>query len=216
MLELVAFDAPPLAAGETAEDRASVSRDLVEAIGMLRDPRSLPVLVAVLDRDADAASTRTAAQAIARLDSAEAAATLLASVGKATGDRANAIYAGMGDCHRTVIARALSDRLAAAHLDDTAAHQIVKSLGHTGSAWAWKTLADRSEEAASREAAARGLVATYVQYTGEVREAAAKAILVVDDAHTGALIETARHGASPEVATALDALSFRLAHNPTH
>jgi len=215
MLELVAFDAPALAAGETAADRASVTRDLIEAIGLLKDARSMPVLVAILERDSDAATTRSAAEAVARMDSDEAANVLVANVEKATGDRATAILSGMGSCHRTLVARTLADRLAA-HPDDAAAHQIVKSLGHAGSAWAWKTLSDRSEEAATRETAARALVNAFVQYGGEAREAAAKALLVVDDAHTNALIEAARRGASADTALALDELARRFASNPTH
>jgi hypothetical protein len=215
MLELVAFDAPALAPGEKAADRANVNRDLIEAIGLLRDPRAMPVLTAVLARESDFATTRTAAEAIARMDNDDAASTLVASASKASGERATAILAGMGACHRAVIARTLADRLAA-HPDDAAARHVVKSLGHVGSAWAWKTLADRSEEASSRETAARALVAAFVQYTGEAREAAAKALLVVDDSHTVALIEAARRGASGDAALALDDLARRFASNPTH
>jgi hypothetical protein len=214
MLELVAFDAPALAPGETPADRASVSRDLVEAIGLLHDPRAMPVLVAVLARDGDFATTRTSAEAVARMDTDEAASALVASVGKATGERATAILAGMGSCHRAVVARTLADRLAA-RPDDAAARHVMKSLGHVGSAWAWKTLADRRDEAASRETAARALVSAYVQYTGEARDAAGKALLVVDDSHTNALIEAARRGASGDAALALDELARRFADNPT-
>ena len=214
MLELAAFDAPPLAAGETAADRASVTRALIEAIGLLRDARSMPVLVAILERDSDAATTRTAAEAVARMESDEAANVLVADVEKATSDRATAILAGMGSCHRTLVARTLADRLAA-HPDDAAAHQILKSLGHAGGAWAWKTLSDRSEEAATREIAARALVTAFVRYGGDAREAAAKALLVVDDVHTNALIEAARRGAPADTAIALDELARRFANNPT-
>jgi hypothetical protein len=215
MLELVAFEAPPLAAGEKASDRASVTRDLVEAIGLLRDARSMPVLTAMLAHESDFDTTRTTAEAIARMDNDEAATTLVSTLGKSSGDRATAILSGMGSCHRAVVARTLSDRLAA-HPDDAAARHVVKSLGHVGSAWAWKTLADRSDEAASRETAARALVTAFVQYNGEVREAAAKALLVVDDSHTVALIEAARRGAPADLALALDDLARRVATNPTH
>ncbi len=214
MLELVAFDAPPLAPGETAAERASATRDLVEAIGLLRDTRAMPVLVAVLARENDFETTRAAAEAIARLDSAEAAATLVSSVSKASGERATAILSGMGSCHRSVVAQTLSDRLAA-HPDDTVARHVIKSLGHVGGAWAWKSLPDRGEEAAARETAARALVVGYVKYDGEVREAAAKALFVVDDLHTNALIEAARRSAGAEVALALDELARRFAQNPT-
>ncbi len=215
MLELVAFDAPSLAAGETAADRASVQRDLVEAIGLLRDPRAMPVLVTVLARDVDFESTRGAAEAVARLESAVAASTLVAALDSASGERASAILAGMGACHRTVVARALAGRLASVS-DDATARIVVKALGHVGNAWAWKTLGDRSEETATREAAARALVVAYVRLAGDVREAAAKAILVVDDPHTDSLVAAARQSATPEQVAALDALARRLGENPTH
>jgi RNase P/RNase MRP subunit POP5 len=214
MLELVAFDTTPLAPNETAAERASVQRDLVEAVGLLKDARAMPVLVAALAKEGDFAMTRTAAEAVARLDSDEAARTLVASLGKASGERATAILAGMGACHRAVVSRTLADRLAARPDDATAKH-VVKSLGHVGNAWAWKTLSERGDEAAARETAARALVTAFVQYTGEVREAAAKALLVVDDAHTTGLIETARRGASADVAVAIDDLARRVASNPT-
>lgn len=215
LLELTAFDSTPLAPSETAADRASVQRDIVEAIGLLKDPRALPVLVAVLAKESDFATTRTAAEAVARQDSDEAATTLVATLGKSTGERASAILAGMGACHRAVVARTLADRLASRPDEATAKH-VVKSLGHVGNAWAWKTLSERGDEATAREAAAKALVTAYVQYGGEVREAAAKALLVVDDSHTNAMLEGARRGASPEVALALDELATRLASNPTH
>lgn len=215
MLELVAIDAPQLAANESAADRASVNRDVLEAIGLLRDARAMPVLVAVLARESDFDTTRTAAEALARLDSDEAATALLGALGKASGDRATAILSGMGSCHRTVVAKALADRLATRQDDKTARH-VVKALGHVGNAWAWKTLSARGDEAASRETAARALVSAFVQYDGEVREAAAKALLVVDDSHTTALVETARRGAPADVALALDDLARRVAANPIH
>ena len=205
MLELVAFGAP-LA--------VSVQRDLVEAIGLLRDPHAMPVLVTVLGRDADFETTRTAAEAVARLETAEAASALVSTLGKASGDRATAIAAGMGACHRAVIARSLADRLAS-HPDDAEARHVVKALGHVGNAWAWKTLPERSEEAATRETAARALMSAYVQRSGEIREAAAKALLVVDDVHTDALLEAARRDASADTAIAIDDLARRVAQNPT-
>lgn len=220
MLELVAFDATPLPPDTKAADRLSVNRDLVEAIGLLRDARSMPVLTTILAQPSDFDTTRTASEAIARLGTPEAASTLVAAAGSASGERATAILAGMGSCHRTIIARTLADRLtsaAGARPDEATARHLIKSLGHVGNAWAWKTLADRSEEIPSRETAARALVAAYLHYTGEVREAAAKALLVVDDSHSLALVEAARGaGASADTAVALDELASRLARNPTH
>jgi len=215
MLELVAFDAPQLTANETAADRASVNRDVLEAIGLLKDARAMPVLVTALARESDFDTTRTAAEAIGRLETDDAANALVGALAKSSGERATAILSGMGSCHRTVVARALADRLATRQDDNTARH-VVKALGHVGNAWAWKTLSARGDEAASRETAARALVSAFVQYNGEVREAAAKALLVVDDSHTNALIEAARRGAAGDTALALDELANRVAQNPTH
>ena len=215
LLELLAFDAPPLAPGETTRDRAVLERDIVEATGLPHDVRATPVLLALLARDADFQTTRTTAEAVGRLETPEAASALVSSANSAVGERATAIFAGMGWCHRTAVAQALAARLAS-HPDEALAAHLVKSLGRAGNAWAWKTLADRTEESAARETAARALVAAYVYYTGDVREAAAKALLVVDDSHAEALLQAARRGASPDAAAAIDDLARRLAENPTH
>jgi hypothetical protein len=210
MLEMVAFDAgavPP-------EARSSVRRDLVEAIGLLRDARAVPALTEVLAKDTDPAMTRTAAEALGRMDSPEAAAILVSSLAAAQGDRETAILAGMGSCHRDAVARALAAALAKAP-EPAKAMVIARSLGRVGNAWAWRTLADRSEESAARATAAEALVAAYVTYRGEAREAFAKALLVVDAPESSALLERARRGASGETALALDALAQRIDANPT-
>src|SRR5690606_26553182 len=62
ILERLAFDPPR---DETA---SVVRRDLVEAVGLLRDTRAVPVLAAILeDETEDAETTRTAAEALARI-----------------------------------------------------------------------------------------------------------------------------------------------------
>jgi len=212
LLELAAFEAPALAPDG---DRAALRRDVVEAIGLLHDARAMPVLTALLDRDGDLEMTRTAAEAIGRLESTDAASTLTAALGKATGERATAIAAGMGACHRASIAKALADRLAA-RPDEATAKVLARALGHAGNAWAWKTVAARDEETAARAIAARALVAAYVGYRGEAHEAASKALLVVDAPGTPSLLEAARK-AAPDDATAraLDELADRFTHNPT-
>ncbi len=214
LIDLLAFDAAPYAPNESAADRASVQRDLIEAIGLLKDARALPVLAVAVTRQGDFATMRTSAEALARLDSDAAAAALLGALAASSGEHTTALLSGMGACHRPVVARKLADRLGA-HPDAAVARHLVKSLGSVGNAWAWQTLASRSDEAAVREAAATALVAGYVYYTGEVREAAAKALLAVSDAHTPALIAAARSGASSEIALSLDDLAARFAANPT-
>ncbi|WP_169927743.1 HEAT repeat domain-containing protein [Labilithrix luteola] len=211
MIELLAFDGP---AGLPVEQSPAVQRDLVEALGLLRDPRAMPVLGKMLERDADFTTTRTVAEAIARMDTDEASQKLVSSLATSSGERAKAILAGMGMCHKTVVTQTLAARLAA-RPDDATAILVVKSLGHAGNAWGWKTLADRTDENEVRGAAAKALVDAYVTYTGSAREAAAKALLVVDAPNTSSLIQNAKSSASPEARTALDALATRVAHNPT-
>lgn len=211
MIELLAFDAP---VGVPAEHTPAVQRDLVEALGLLRDVRAMPVLTKMLDRDADFATTRTVAEAIARMDSEEASQKLVSALASSSGERARAILAGMGMCHKKAVTTTLAARLAA-RPDDATAILVAKSLGHAGNAWGWKTLADRADENDVRGAAAKALVDGYVQYAGAARDAMAKAILVVDAPNTSTLIQNAKSSASPEARTALDALATRVAHNPT-
>lgn len=211
MLDVLVFDAP----SELSEEhRPTVRRDVVEAVGLLRDPRALPVLSALLERDDGPSMTRTVAEAVARLDSAEAAALLVASFERATGERQVAIARGMGMCHKETVAAALADKLAARPSTPLAMGAIL-GLGHVGNAWAWKTLADRSEEASTRARAAKALVTAFVASSDEdVREAATKALLLVDAPSTPELIRDARSGAATTTLEALDRLSRRFANNP--
>lgn len=211
MLEIVSGG--PAAAGLPAEAVTGARRDLVEAIGMLRDPKAIPVVAAVLDKESDEALVRTAAEALARIGTDDAVLRLRGALARSIGVRANAILAGMGECRRESIAKLLADRLSA-HPDEATARVLVRSLGSAGNAWAWKTMPSRSEEAAVRAVAARALVDAFVRYDGEVRAAASNALMVVDDASTPALIAAARANAGGDTSRALDALSSRFAANP--
>jgi HEAT repeat protein len=212
MLEMLAIDAPR---GVPATSAPGVRRDLIEAVGLLRDARALPTLFAILDDTTeDAATTRTVTEAVARIGTEEAASRLLSALDASSDDRTRAIIAGMGDCRRLRVTEALASRLGATH-DDAVARAAARSLGRAGNAWAWKTLTDRSEEARIRETAARALVDSYVRRDGEERGAASNALMVVDAPQTPALIAEAKKGASPEVVKALDALAERFARNPS-
>ena len=204
MIEMVAF----------TETEPAFKRDLVEAIGLFKDTRAMPVLTMLLDREADEMTTRFVSQAVARQQSNEAVQVLTSRLTAASGARATAILGGMGDCQREAIAKVLADRLSA-RPDEATARVIAKSLGGTGNAWAWKTMATRTEESATRAAAARALVSAYAHYTGEARQAASNAVMVVDAPETTALIAAAKHGASADTVVALDALAARFANNPS-
>ncbi len=212
MLEMLAIDPPQ---GIPAESAPRVRRDLIEAVGLLKDARALPVLTTILDDTTeDAETTRTVAEAVARIGTDEAATRILSALDASSGERTRAILAGMGECRRLRVTEALASRLHATG-DEAVARAAARSLGRAGNAWAWKTLSDRSEETRIREAAARALVDAYVHRDGEARDAASNALMVVDAPQTTALIADAKKGASPEIAKALDALAERFARNPS-
>lgn len=212
MLEMLALDAPH---GLPDEAAPALRRDLIEAVGRLRDPRGLTVLSAILDDPSeDADTTRTVTEAIARIGTDEAATQLLAALDGSSGERAYALISGMGECRRLRVTEALARELRTTP-DEARARAASLSLGRAGNAWVWKTVADRSEELRIRETAARALVDAFTHREGETREAAAKALLVVDAPETLALITDAKTGASSSAQRALDVLAKRVSNNPT-
>jgi extradiol dioxygenase family protein len=215
MLDVLVFDAhvkdlPPSAA-------SALRLGLIEAVGSIRDARAIPVLSRIVDTARDEKTVRVASEGLARIGTDEALGILTTAAQKAQTsagkDRERAILSGMHDARREAAARFLAKRLEQSP-DSETARVVVKSLGGVGNAWAWKTLSDQSEASATRAIAASALVDAYVRFGGEVREQAAKAILVVDDPSTPALIATAKRSASGDIAAALDALDRRLATNP--
>jgi hypothetical protein len=214
MLEMLALDPPR---GVSAEAAPALRRELIEAVGLLHDARGLPVLSGILDdKTEDEETTRTTTEAIARIGTDEAATKIVAALATSHGERARAIVAGMGECRRLRVTEALADRVRATTTDDATARAAARALGRSGNVWAWRAMADRTEEARVRETAARALVETFVHRNGEARDAAATALLVVDAPQTPALIAEARKTVAPETAKALDGLAARFARNPVH
>ncbi|HVH40707.1 MAG TPA: HEAT repeat domain-containing protein [Labilithrix sp.] len=212
MLEMLAIDPPK---GIPAESAPGIRRDVIEALGLLKDARALPVLTAILDDTTeDADTTRSVTEAIARIGTDEAATRILTALDTSSGDRTRAIVGGMGECRRLRVTEALASRIRSTN-DEAIARIAARSLGRAGNAWAWSTVADRSEETQVRGAAARALVASFVRTEGEARAAASNALMVVDAPETPSLIAEAKKGASGELSKALDALADRFANNPS-
>jgi hypothetical protein len=218
LLEALVFDShaakdlPPTAA-------AALRLGLIEAIGSIRDARAIPVLAKILEVSREDKTTRASAEGLARIGTDESLGILMAAAEKARTEGGNprerAILSGMHDARRENAARYLAKRLEQNPDLDTA-RVLAKSLGGVGNAWAWRTLSNQSEASATRGIAANALVSAYVHFGTDVREQAAKALLVVDDASTPTLIAQAKKGASRDVALALDELDRRFAANPTH
>lgn len=216
MLEMLAFDAR--APRDLTPSAARALRlGLVEAVGIVRDARAVPVLGAVLDRERDEATTRAAAEALGRIGTSEAFDLVSAAIVKAEAakdaPRARALYEGCGAFKRTAAAKLLGSRLAA-RPDEANARVLARALGTAGNAWAWQALSERGEEADTRDVAARALVSALTAYRGEARAAIEKAVLVVDAPITRSLLAEARKTATGDAATALDTLDRRVANNP--
>lgn len=212
MLALLALEAAREDAVPSA--RRALRVGLLEAVGALRDPRAEAVLVAAAKADhADAHVAAAAARALGRLGSTSSVATLKALAAGDAGHRL-AAAAGLGECRRAAsvaVLRALSTDA----VDDVRL-AAVRGLGAVGNAQAWKTSGMvRTEEAATRQAAAQALVALFVAGDEPARRLSAEGILLVDDPGTPALIEAAKAGADDQTVTALTALTERFAKNPT-
>lgn len=216
MLEAVAFDAhAPMPAKDTA--RAAVRVGLLEAIGSIRDDRAVPVLAHVLAEANETQVVQAASTALARIGTDVSIAVLVRAQANAQktepgGTRERAILRGMHDGRRAAIGKLLVARVATA--DEATAKVIAHSLGGVASAWAWTAIYDKAELVETRAVAGRALVELYAARSGEVRESAAKAVLVVDDPSTPAYVASAKKGANADLSRALDELERRFVDNP--
>jgi hypothetical protein len=187
-----------------------VRRDLIEALGILADPKAVPLLASIIvDTKEDAETTRTTSEALARIGRDDA---ILSALKAATGDRERAIVAGMGECRKLPVTRELATRVKTG--DDAMVRAAARAMGRNGNAWAWKTLADRTDEGKIRDLAARALLESFIAHDGETRQAAANAVLVVDAPSTSSIMVELRPKVSPATQAALDELSARFAKNP--
>lgn len=205
-----------LSAVKTASARDALRVGLLEAVGGVRDARAVPVLERELASATEPRLVRAAATALARVGTDGAVDVLeraLATTRPDDAPRERALLEGLHDCRRTRAAALLAARLDATR-DEATAKVLARSLGGAANAWAWLALADRTELAPTRDVAAGALLRAYVARRGEAREAAAKALLVVDAPDMPARIARARAQADADAAGALDALSARLAQNP--
>lgn len=213
MLEVLERGLPPMA--PSARDALRVG--LLEAVGSIRDARAVPVLERELARATTPSHVRGAATALARIGT-DPALTVLAraelAAKKSDPERQRLILEGLHDCRREAAAKLLASRLAEPGVGDGLARVLVRSLGGVGNAWAWRASSDVTERDATRRIAATALLRAYLEREGEAREAAAKALLVVDDPGTPVDVGAARAAADADHRAMLDRLAERLAANP--
>lgn len=235
LIEALAFQAPvpgagkpgpysvpargvPSTAVQLAEKEAFVS-GLIEAIGVIRDARSLPVLRAVLELPGTPVARQSlAAEAIGRLNSVVALQILVPHT-KAGGPLQTAAIDGLGHCKRVDSAQHLAAMLGK-QPDAATAATLAKALGSVASSWAWQAMArqDAANSAATtatglqvRTVAAQALVRAFAAYDGAVREAAGEALQMAEHPDTVALLAQARRNAPAAAVAAIDAYSLEFA-----
>ncbi len=215
MLELLAFN--KVSEAELTDGaKLSLEVGLLEAVGVLRDPRAEPVLKTLVALPGqDPLLTRAAAEAYGTFQTDEVAKNLV-QLSRGDDVRAQAVRAGMGSCRRVTVAKELGAALKSASTDLEVV-SLSRALSDVANAWAWKTpgVVVKGEQAQVRAEAARALMASFVSRTGELRQAASNALMVVDAPETPALISAASRGASPELKAALVTLKDRFDHNPS-
>lgn len=191
MLEALAFAAPERGSLTDAEwDALAVG--MFEAVGMLRDARARPVLLAAFEAKGLRSAVRlAAARAAGRLGGDPELALLKKHAVAGDPLELFAIH-GLGQLRRLESAQHLAARLGSTK-DAEVAHAAAQALGVLGSSWAWQAAGpDAAQQGlAVRKACAEALAPSYVKRGGKARVAIGEAILMVDHPDTVALLRAA-------------------------
>ncbi len=157
----------------------------LEAIGAIGDRRAAPLLRQLVDGpEDDLAIVRAAAEALGTLAGDEEVAFLNARA--TTGNpRELLAIAGLAYCRRPAAAAHLAARLDS-HPDAQTAAALADAAGFLGSSWAWVAYGPSraAEGDAIRAQLADTLLRTFTNYPAPTRDAAARALLMVDHATT--------------------------------
>jgi hypothetical protein len=185
---------------------------LIEALGLLHDVRTEPVVLALLaKRDADVPLLRASVEAAGRLGTRATIAKIVA-LRPADAPLRRAVLEGMGECHALACVQTLGTALASTQDPETTAI-VARALGRAASSWAWQTpaLAATGEGPAVRAAAAKALMSALPSSSpGSPRQAVLRALGVVEDPSTAQLARDLRKKADPELARDLDKLLDRM------
>lgn len=223
MLDALAFHAPAFDRVTTELERTVLVVGLLDAVGVLRDPRSGAVVRAVFEAmppgarsGASAPDPRViaaAAEALGKLCGEPELATLLGHA-KASDPLQSASIRGLGECRTVESASRLASLLAAASESD--ARLLASALSIVGSRFAWQASgpAAAPQGLIVRGVAARALVAAFVRRPA-LRARAGAALQAVAHPDTVALLDEARGGADADTAVAIDRLLRDLARSAT-
>lgn len=117
---------------------------LIEAVGRLRDDRSIPVLIGIIEgSDPHGATRRAATSALGRTGDEDAISAVI-DIARQDEDKLVDIIAGLGDARREVAQEFLLEVLLSSE-DDEVRRVAIRSLGDWANQWAWQTsrLAER-------------------------------------------------------------------------
>ena len=210
MLEALAFQAPARA-GATDQEWTALTVGMLEAVGVIRDPRSGPVLRAIFEGGkANAEVLRAAAVGMGQLCGDAELSVLIKRSAAGDALRAPAI-AGLGSCRRLESAKHLAGLLRVAN-DEATGEILGKALGRVGSSWAWKAMGPAAEKegAAARDVATKALVDGFVRLGGSARTEIGRALLMTEHKAAPELLAKARPSVDAQTAAEIDALSAKL------
>ena len=212
MLNELAFEAPARS-GATDDEWAALAVGLLDAVGILRDTRSGPVLRASFEGATTLPIAAAAARALGRVGGDAEVAALRKHVGGSDPLRLASLE-GLGECRRVDCATELASVLGSASDEETAV-AAARALGSIGSSWAWKALGPAMAPTAAsvRATAAQALLAAFSQHGSEARAAIGKAIVMLEHPDMPARISAARVSASAPLAAEFDALGKLVAQH---
>lgn len=215
MLYMIATD-EPLESGLSLRAWVAYRGGMIEAVGRLRDPRSAPVLWAVLDGpDNNAVIIRAAAEGIAKLGDDAHLEKLIERTATASVEHRPLYVAALGSARRRASATLLAELAQGFDAADTQV-AAVRALGDVGNHWAWQTsqVAASGEQEEVQAIATHALLKVYLHAPRALSDEALKSLMLINFASAPALVEQARKSATPEQLVRIDVLSRRLANNP--
>ncbi|MBL8602035.1 MAG: hypothetical protein JNK72_08930 [Myxococcales bacterium] len=182
-------------------EREALTVGMLEAVGVLRDPRALPVLSAAYERASGPTMLRAAARGLAM--SGDPAALARVQRGASEGELAQRAtsLAALGVSPNPAVTPWLVARLAAP--EPALVEAAAAALGERHSAWAATA---RRQNDPDRALVARSLVASFLRADPAHERALQTAVLAVGGAETLAAIDALNTGAAPRDAARLATL----------
>jgi hypothetical protein len=211
MLHELAFESRPRD-GASEVEWAALREALIDTVGLLRDRRAAPVLLAAFEQGSlEPGARAAAARGLGRLGGDAELAALRKHT--AAGDPARpAAITGLGECKRIESAQTLVSLLTQ-EKDEAEAERVARAMGAVSSSWAWQAMgADRQADGlAVRLEVARSLVPAFARLQGEAQDRVRKSLLMAEHPDTLALIDAEIGKADQATATALRSLRQSIA-----